>query len=141
MKHTIGREYHFSSAHIIPDHPKCGRMHGHNYKLEVTISGPIKEDGMIMDYSDMDKIIKPVVKMLDHQFIVGLGHKDHPLVKAVASASPSSIRGLSCHSTTAEDLCGWLWDNLVSHFGSYGCVLEEIVLCETVKSKATLRRN
>jgi len=32
------------SAHYLPGHGKCGKMHGHTYKIEVLIEGEVQEN-------------------------------------------------------------------------------------------------
>ena len=46
----------FSSAHIIPDYEKCGRLHGHTYAVHAKISGKLDKNGIIMDFSQHLKI-------------------------------------------------------------------------------------
>jgi len=52
---------------------KCNRPHGHghNYRLEVTVSGPVDPvTGMVMNLADLDRILKDfVVEPLDHSFL------------------------------------------------------------------------
>jgi 6-pyruvoyltetrahydropterin/6-carboxytetrahydropterin synthase len=64
----ICREFTFDAAHYISDYKgKCERMHGHTYKLEVTIEGPIRKDGMVMDFTILKDIVeKEVLEALDH---------------------------------------------------------------------------
>ena len=39
----IRKRFRFEAAHTLPFHPgKCARMHGHSYRLEVAVSGPIR---------------------------------------------------------------------------------------------------
>ena len=67
---SISRVYRFESAHFLPHVPvghKCGRMHGHSYELTVEVSGPIGADGWVMDFSEVDAVVSPVVARLDHQ--------------------------------------------------------------------------
>ena len=44
----------FSSAHIIPEYEKCGRLHGHTYAIHTKIFGEIDDKGIILDF----KLIK-----------------------------------------------------------------------------------
>lgn len=70
MKMTIVRTYTFESSHrlpLVPDGHKCGRMHGHSYTVRVGVSGPITEAGWVMDFADIDSVVKPLVGRLDHQ--------------------------------------------------------------------------
>ena len=65
----ISREFHFEAAHHIPNHKgACANLHGHTYKGEVTVSSKVLDDmGMVMDYSDLNAIIKDViVEPCDH---------------------------------------------------------------------------
>ncbi|ADC65591.1 6-pyruvoyl tetrahydropterin synthase and hypothetical protein [Ferroglobus placidus DSM 10642] len=65
----IGVSEVFSAAHYIPEHWKCGKIHGHNFKVEVEIEGEVKENGMVMDFLDLKKELKEVLKEFDHRII------------------------------------------------------------------------
>ncbi len=39
-------------AHFLPGHPKCGQLHGHTYKVEVTIEGE-QTGGMVIDFNEL----------------------------------------------------------------------------------------
>jgi 6-pyruvoyltetrahydropterin/6-carboxytetrahydropterin synthase len=82
MKITICRKSHFNSAHKLYNKTwskeknlkvfgKCSyeNFHGHNYELIVKLYGEINKDtGMLMDLSDLKKIIKDEVEeKLDHK--------------------------------------------------------------------------
>jgi len=60
----------FSSAHIIPEYEKCGRLHGHTYAVHVKIFGEPDEKGIIMDFSILKEIIKKIINELDHRIII-----------------------------------------------------------------------
>lgn len=59
MAHTlIHLERTIDASHVIPDHPgKCGRLHGHTYRIQVWLSGPVAADGMLVDFYDVKRII------------------------------------------------------------------------------------
>lgn len=70
---TIGKEYKFEAAHHLPNHRgKCAALHGHSYKVGVCLTGPTwanpgaSDDRMVMDFGDLDAIVKPVIDALDH---------------------------------------------------------------------------
>lgn len=47
---------------------QCYRRHGHNYRLEVTVRGPVGEDGMIMDAGILERAMRAaVVDAVDHR--------------------------------------------------------------------------
>ncbi|HDM22763.1 MAG TPA: 6-carboxytetrahydropterin synthase, partial [Methanomicrobia archaeon] len=59
----------FDAAHRIPDHSgKCKNLHGHTYKLIVTMEGEVK-DGMVIDFEDMKNIVDPVIEKYDHSYL------------------------------------------------------------------------
>jgi 6-pyruvoyltetrahydropterin/6-carboxytetrahydropterin synthase len=60
----------FSSAHIIPDYEKCGRLHGHTYAVHVKIVGNPDEKGIIMDFALLKDIFKKIVNELDHRILI-----------------------------------------------------------------------
>lgn len=70
---TIGKHYHFSSAHHLTGVPKthpCYKMHGHNYRVDVEISGEVDQStGFVIDFHDIDGAMKPLVDKLDHDVI------------------------------------------------------------------------
>ena len=74
----VTKEFHFEMAHALWNYDgKCKHIHGHSYKLFVTIMGePIKDVnnpklGMILDFGDLKTIVKePVVDMLDHSLVL-----------------------------------------------------------------------
>src|SRR5689334_12330168 len=67
---TISRAYTFEAAHRLPfvaDGHKCGRMHGHSYSVTVAVTGTVHHrSGMVMDFADIDTIVKPLIAALDH---------------------------------------------------------------------------
>ena len=68
---TICRSYTFEAAHFLPDLPpmhKCRRMHGHSYKVEVRVSGPVDEAGLVrgIEFGQLDVLMEPIVTSVDH---------------------------------------------------------------------------
>ncbi len=62
----IGVSEKFSAAHAIPGHEKCGKLHGHNFRVEVEIEGEVKENGMVMDFYNLKRVLKDVLEDFDH---------------------------------------------------------------------------
>lgn len=62
----VGCIEHFDSSHLLPGHPKCGVPHGHTYKVEVTVEGPLV-DGMVIDFADLKASVRGLLKQLDHK--------------------------------------------------------------------------
>lgn len=80
----ITKEFHFEAAHALHGYDgPCKSIHGHSYKLTVTVSGTPLGDkkspktGMVMDFGDLKEIIKKnIIDYFDHSLILG---KDYPL--------------------------------------------------------------
>jgi 6-pyruvoyltetrahydropterin/6-carboxytetrahydropterin synthase len=67
----ITKIFEFDSAHKLDWHSgKCKNLHGHTYKLEVTISGKLNKNGIVMDFSDLKKIVNEcIIDKFDHKFL------------------------------------------------------------------------
>jgi len=65
----IFKEFKFEAAHKLPNVPEghqCGRLHGHSFKVRVTVSGEIDENtGWVIDFSDIKSVVKPIIDRLD----------------------------------------------------------------------------
>lgn len=70
----ITKQFSFETGHALYGYDgKCRNVHGHSYKLSVTVSGtPIDDNtnvkyGMVIDFSDLKKIVKEeIVDQFDH---------------------------------------------------------------------------
>ena len=64
----VTKEFTFDSCHhlLAYDGP-CERLHGHTYKLQVTIKGTPDLRGMVLDFKDLKKVVKErIIDQLDH---------------------------------------------------------------------------
>lgn len=80
---SVTRSFTFDAAHQIPDYPgPCAHLHGHTYRLEVTVSGPVGPNGMVVDFAILKRIVHQLVLTdLDHTFLNK--HIDNPTVERV----------------------------------------------------------
>ena len=70
----ITKQFNFEAGHALYGYDgKCKNVHGHSYKLSVTVSGkPISDSthvkfGMVIDFSDLKKIVnEEIVDIFDH---------------------------------------------------------------------------
>jgi len=60
---------HFSSAHFLKDYPgSCRNLHGHTWKVEVTItSAKLNELGLVFDFREMKKKLQELLETMDHK--------------------------------------------------------------------------
>lgn len=66
----VTKEFEFDAGHFIPNHPKrCRYVHGHRFKLVVTILGPINEEGVVVDFQDLSSIVSSIIDKYDHGFL------------------------------------------------------------------------
>lgn len=143
MKKTITKEFSFDMAHRLYDpelseidngilYDKCFNIHGHTYKLFITVSGPLK-NGMVINFVDLKRIINEnVVNKFDHKILLTKGDR---LIKdlhnhAVIMDLPS----------TCENQIDIIWDLIVDDLMMYNVTLEEIKLYETPTSYAVLKK-
>ncbi|MEW6254208.1 MAG: 6-carboxytetrahydropterin synthase QueD [Planctomycetota bacterium] len=91
----IFRVFHLHCARRLPalpaTHP-CSRLHGHTFRIEVTVSGELDPVlGWVTDFADIEAAWRPVHDTLDHRTL-------------------NEIAGLE--NPTSEGLAIWLWQRL-----------------------------
>jgi 6-pyruvoyltetrahydropterin/6-carboxytetrahydropterin synthase len=64
-------EQPFSAAHFLKDYPgKCANIHGHNYRVQVTVEGDTLDHlGMLVEFEVIKKALKPWIDQFDHGFL------------------------------------------------------------------------
>lgn len=62
----VGVIEHFDSMHLLPGHRKCGVPHGHTYRVEVTVEGPVV-NGMVVDFDLLKSSLRELLKGYDHK--------------------------------------------------------------------------
>lgn len=110
----LSKEFKFHSAHFLPSyHGKCENLHGHTYKLRVTIEGQPDEEGMIKDFVEVKKIVQEkVIDKVDHFNL-------NEIIK-----NPS-----------AENIAVWIWQQLKEDLNLF-----EIQVWETETASVTVGR-
>lgn len=69
---TVTKEFTFDSAHHLLDYiGPCANVHGHTYKLQITVAGEVNpKTGMIIDFNDLKSIVKDaVIDKFDHKML------------------------------------------------------------------------
>ena len=118
MSIEIYKEFTFEAAHKLPNVAaghKCGRLHGHSYRVRLHMSGEIDETtGWFIDFSDIKGIFAPIYEQLDHNYL-------------------NDIEGLE--NPTAEVIAIWIWQKLKIKFPQ----LSAVELMETCTSGVIYR--
>jgi 6-pyruvoyltetrahydropterin/6-carboxytetrahydropterin synthase len=91
----VYKEFTLEAAHHLPNVPKghkCGRLHGHSFRVEVHVSGPVHpESGWVLDFADIKRAFQPIHELLDHSYLNEIKDLENP---------------------TCENLARWLWHHL-----------------------------
>lgn len=68
---AVTKEFTFDSAHHLYAYEgACKSLHGHTYRLSVTVSGCLDECGFVIDFKDLKRIVEEtVVDKLDHRYL------------------------------------------------------------------------
>jgi len=69
MAYSIIVESYFSAAHRLKEYQgKCENLHGHNWKVQASISRKsLDKIGMVCDFTDAKRILSDILSQLDHQ--------------------------------------------------------------------------
>lgn len=114
----IFKEFTFEAAHRLPNVPsghKCARLHGHSYRIRLSVSGPVgDETGWVMDFGDIKTAFKPIYDQLDHYYLNDIDGLENP---------------------TAENIVRWIWTRLKPQLPA----LSEIEIYETCTSGCRYR--
>lgn len=119
----VTRVFTFDAAHYLEDYVgRCGSLHGHTYRLELTVKGERDHRGIVVDFEDLKKVVGEVFlePRLDHRFLNDT---------------------LPCN-TTAENMVVWFfdyWEEEVAPRFPHAR-LERVVLWETPAAGAALSR-
>ncbi|MGY5872044.1 MAG: 6-pyruvoyl tetrahydropterin synthase family protein [Candidatus Thorarchaeota archaeon] len=68
--HVKDQRMHFSASHFLRFCGNCEKLHGHNYTLDVFITGPLNEDGMVVDFGEVKRKVVKICKTLDHKVML-----------------------------------------------------------------------
>jgi 6-pyruvoyltetrahydropterin/6-carboxytetrahydropterin synthase len=115
----LAKEFTFEAAHrlprVAPGH-KCGRLHGHSFRLVVRVGGPVSPDtGWLIDFSIIGDTVKErIVARLDHYYLNEIPGLDNP---------------------TSENLAVWIWGELAPLLPG----LCEVVVHETCTASCSYR--
>lgn len=89
------KTFTLEAAHRLPNVPadhKCARLHGHSFRIELRVEGPVDPAlGWVMDFADVKAAFKPLYEQLDHHYLNDIAGLENP---------------------TSEVLAMWIWERL-----------------------------
>src|SRR5690242_11535072 len=73
VKARLAKDYFFEAAQTLPNVPpghKCGKMHGHSFKLEIIVEGEVNpQTGWVYDHALISRAVEPLMDLLDHKYL------------------------------------------------------------------------
>ncbi len=104
----IEKKYYFYAGHRNKEAGvKCGRPHGHTYNVTCTFKFDTITNGVTMLFSDIDKLVEPIIKEYDHYFLLS---ESDPLVE-VFSLAKEEYKTVP-FETSAENMAIWLFGRI-----------------------------
>ncbi len=121
----VSVEETFSSGHALRGYRgKCENVHGHNYRVRVTVEGPqLDSIGLLCDFTEVKRVLREIIGGLDHQFINDL--------EAFRTVNPS-----------AENLAKYFYDEVARQLTAAlpaGARVTDTIVWETDTASAQYR--
>jgi len=135
----ISKEFTFDMAHALHEYDGlCKNVHGHTYKLRVTLIGEPQvadgpKKGMVMDFSVLKEIVKkPIVDRLDHSLVIS---KNQEFLKDSLSMQDEERLIVTDFQPTCENLVAYIAEQILGNLPE-GVDLYSVRLHETPTSFA-----
>ncbi len=118
----VSVEQSFAAGHALRNYRgKCENVHGHNYRVRITMAGPKLDDaGLLVDFLEVKNLMGGVVDYLDHQFINDLAPFD--------TLNPS-----------AENIAKYFYDRVTAGLKPADVKISEVKIWETDTCSAVYR--
>jgi 6-pyruvoyltetrahydropterin/6-carboxytetrahydropterin synthase len=113
-------EAQFSAAHQLRGYKgKCEDLHGHNWRVQVTVSSDTLSDiGIVIDFHELKEISGEVISSLDHTFLND--------VFPFTEINPSS-----------ENIARWIYESIKKRIKEKDCTVSSVTVWENETSSAT----
>ena len=118
----VSIEYSFAAGHALRGYKgKCENVHGHNYKVKVTVQGEkLNSIGLLMDFTDLRAAVKGLAENFDHHFLND--------VEPFKEINPS-----------AENLAWYMGTELQKTVKEHGLSINVVTVWETDTTSASYR--
>jgi len=118
----VSVEETFAAGHALRNYRgKCENVHGHNYRVQVTVEGEeLNSIGLLVDFSDVKRVIRGIVGRLDHQFL-------------------NDVAPFDTMNPSAENLARYFYDEIAGGLGASATRVQQVKIWETDITSATYR--
>ncbi len=118
----VSVEETFAAGHALRNYKgKCENVHGHNYRVRVTLEGTeLDEAGLLVDFGEIKRVLREIIERLDHRFINDVPPFD--------SLNPS-----------AENMARYFFEEIGNGIGRKSARVAEVKVWETDTATATYR--
>lgn len=114
----------FAAAHNLRNyHGKCEDLHGHNYKVRVTLAGKeLDSAGLLYDFIHLKQVIQGVIRSLDHKYL-------------------NELKPFDALNPSAENIARYIYDETANQLlkSSNGAGVSSVTVWETDTAAATYR--
>lgn len=110
----------FASAHSLRNYPgDCSRLHGHNWQVEVVVESEVLDEvGIAIDFREIKKQTKLVIKRLDHQYL-------------------NDIKPFDELNPTAENIAKYFFDEVGKLINNNHVRVQQVTIWETPRASVT----
>lgn len=118
----ISVEETFAAGHALRDyHGKCEKVHGHNYKVLVTVEGErLDSAGLLVDFVEVKRLLRAVIERLDHEFL-------------------NDVPPFDVLNPSAENMAKYFYDEISQALPPSPARISSVKIWETDTSTATYR--
>lgn len=98
---------------LLPSQHPCSRMHGHSFKITLTLVGPVDPKvGWVIDYNEIETKVRPILNQIDHRVL-------------------NEVPGLE--NPTSEKVCIWLYEKIKMELP----ILQKVTVAETPNTECS----
>jgi len=103
----------FSAAHALKIGGKCEDLHGHNFRVDVTVEGrELSPEGLLVDFRDLKKWTAEALDELDHTFL-------------------NELPAFSGDCATSERVARYLFERIAARMRGHAARLAEVTVWES----------
>ncbi len=114
---TITR--HFSAAHALSIGGKCENLHGHNFRVDVSVKGNILgEDGILIDFRDLKRWTEDVLEELDHKYL-------------------NEIENFAGQCASSENVARYVYEQVAKRMRGLSVRISEVTVWESDQTRVT----